>query len=189
MTDGVKCTRCKRSLKNIQYIGGAPYGPICVVKMGGATAKLAGTGRKKKAGPVEDPGQETLFSVDTLALEIRLAAATLDDVIYRGEIIGDDTDRIVTVTRPGGTYDLNPRYDLANHSPTGYCWGYGGSGPAQLALAILVDYLRDVERARALYQDFKFKVIAGFPMGEGFVLTGKEIESAITALDVARMKA
>lgn len=32
---------------------------------------------------------------------------------------------------------LNPRLDLFNHSPTGFEWGYGGSGPAQLALAIL----------------------------------------------------
>jgi Family of unknown function (DUF6166) len=30
---------------------------------------------------------------------------------------------------------LNPRLDLWNHSPTGFEWGYGGSGPAQLALA------------------------------------------------------
>ena len=35
---------------------------------------------------------------------------------------------------------LNPRLDLWNHSPTGFEWGYGGSGPAQLALAILADH-------------------------------------------------
>jgi hypothetical protein len=29
------------------------------------------------------------------------------------------------------------------HSPDGFEWGYGGSGPADLALAILVDYLRE----------------------------------------------
>ena len=27
---------------------------------------------------------------------------------------------------------LNPRQELRNHSPTGFEWGYGGSGPAQL---------------------------------------------------------
>jgi hypothetical protein len=37
-----------------------------------------------------------------------------------------------TRTRP-----LELRLDLFNHSPTGFEWGYGGSGPAQLALAIL----------------------------------------------------
>ena len=35
---------------------------------------------------------------------------------------------------------LNPRLDLWNHSPTGFEWGYCGSGPAQLALAILADH-------------------------------------------------
>jgi hypothetical protein len=29
------------------------------------------------------------------------------------------------------------------NSPTGFGWGYGGSGPAQLALALLADSLGD----------------------------------------------
>src|SRR4051812_46644555 len=49
-----------------------------------------------------------------------------------------------TRTRP-----LELRLDLVNHSPTGFGWGYGGSGPAQLALAILADYLGDNERSGA----------------------------------------
>lgn len=32
--------------------------------------------------------------------------------------------------------------EIANHSPTGFEWGYSGSGPAQLALAILHDHLK-----------------------------------------------
>ena len=32
---------------------------------------------------------------------------------------------------------LDPRLDLCSHSPSGFEWGYGGSGPAQLALALL----------------------------------------------------
>ena len=42
---------------------------------------------------------------------------------------------------------LNPRLDLWSHSPTGFEWGYGGSGPAQLALALLADHLEDDKRA------------------------------------------
>jgi len=34
---------------------------------------------------------------------------------------------------------------LASHSPSGFEWGYGGSGPAQLALALLLDYTDDEE--------------------------------------------
>lgn len=51
---------------------------------------------------------------------------------------------------------------IRNHSPTGFEWGYGGSGPAQLALAILNDCLRDTDLALELYQDFKWQVVAAF---------------------------
>lgn len=46
-----------------------------------------------------------------------------------------------------------------NHSPDGFNWGYAGSGPAQLALALMLHYLpRD--KAVPLYQRFKWDVIA-----------------------------
>jgi hypothetical protein len=50
-----------------------------------------------------------------------------------------------------------------NHSPDGFCWGYGGSGPAQLALAICLELTRSQRVALALYQQFKREVIAGLP--------------------------
>jgi hypothetical protein len=37
---------------------------------------------------------------------------------------------------------LDPRHDLYNHSPDGFEWGYHGSGPAQLALALCCLILR-----------------------------------------------
>lgn len=54
------------------------------------------------------------------------------------------------------------RLDLRNHSPTGFAWGYGGSGPAQLALAMLA-YIFDDEIALANYQRFKSEVIGNLP--------------------------
>lgn len=49
--------------------------------------------------------------------------------------------------------------EVHNHSPDGFAWGYSGSGPAQLALAILLHF---ASRPFALryYQDFKSEVIA-----------------------------
>ena len=47
-----------------------------------------------------------------------------------------------------------------NHSPTGFSWGYGGSGCAQLALAILLKVTGSKEIALAHYQQFKWDVIA-----------------------------
>jgi hypothetical protein len=93
----------------------------------------------------------------------------------------------VEVFKPGKSpYPMQERQDLINHSPTGISWGYGGSGPAQTAFAILIDYLNDEERARALYQDFKFKVIAAFPANSEWTLTGAQIESALAAIGRTR---
>ena len=70
---------------------------------------------------------------------------------------------------------LDPRLDLWNHSPTGFEWGYGGSGPAQLALALLADATGKDRLAVALHQDFKFKLVGRLPR-EGFEMTAEEIE-------------
>jgi hypothetical protein len=49
-----------------------------------------------------------------------------------------------------------------NHSPDGFNWGYCGSGPAQLALAVLMK-LTDTQTALRLHQKFKFEIIAKLP--------------------------
>jgi len=49
-----------------------------------------------------------------------------------------------------------------NHSPDGFNWSYGGSGPAQLALAICLKKLPKEEALRR-YQEFKWTVIAKLP--------------------------
>ena len=69
----------------------------------------------------------------------------------------------------GRKHRLRWRTDLFNHSPTGVAWGYEGSGPAQLALAILADALGDDERAVRLHQDFKRRVIAKLPQDETII--------------------
>jgi hypothetical protein len=76
---------------------------------------------------------------------------------------------------------LNPRLDLCNHSPTGFEWGYTGSGPAQLALAILADHLGDDEQALNLYQRFKWVVITTLPH-KRWTLASTEIDHAIQAI-------
>jgi hypothetical protein len=60
---------------------------------------------------------------------------------------------------------INPKKSrrVYNHSPDGFMWGYGGSGPAQLALAVLLE-VSDVKTALAFYQDFKWEVISKIPM-------------------------
>jgi hypothetical protein len=97
---------------------------------------------------------------------------------YRGTI--EDGEFVVEVhdAEARHVYPLPPRLDLANKSPTGLAWGYLGSGPAQLSLAILSDHLgpgydRKVEH---YYQDFKADVIATFDRHVGWELTTQQIE-------------
>jgi hypothetical protein len=58
-------------------------------------------------------------------------------------------------------YPLSPRWSqsVRNHSPAGFNWGYQGSGPAQLALALLLEET-EVREARRAYQDFKRQVVS-----------------------------
>jgi hypothetical protein len=60
--------------------------------------------------------------------------------------------------------DPAPSQALVNHSPDGFNWGYGGSGPAQLALGLLLDATGNQDLALAYYQKFKGEVVAGWPM-------------------------
>lgn len=53
-----------------------------------------------------------------------------------------------------------PSQRLWNHSPDGFQWGYGGSRPAQLALALLLDATGDPELSVRLHQKFKRDFVA-----------------------------
>jgi hypothetical protein len=57
---------------------------------------------------------------------------------------------------------------VINHSPAGFGWGYGGSGPAQLALAILLEAGLGKDEASAFHQAFKWEFIAPLPQEADF---------------------
>ena len=77
---------------------------------------------------------------------------------------------------------------MRNHSPTGFGWGYAGSGPAQLALALAADALGDDERALGVYQDLKFKLVGRLP-GDGWTLTEGDVRAAVARLEAERGRA
>ena len=67
------------------------------------------------------------------------------------------------VTRPAGTpLELAPSLAIWRHSPTGFEWRFGGSGLAQLALALLLDHTGDPVIAEHLHQRFKEDIVAGW---------------------------
>jgi hypothetical protein len=91
---------------------------------------------------------------------------------YEGRRTSDGCE--VWRVRGGVKTHLPHRLDLWNHSPTGLEWGYGGSGPAQLALALLADVLRDDLQAVEYHQAFKWQKVAPIGM-DSWRMTADEI--------------
>lgn len=104
---------------------------------------------------------------------------------YRGISHGNATmQKIVVIEgQPGpegegnSSMELPPRLDLANHSPTGLSYGYGGSGPAQCALAILADALGDDKLALKIYQDFKWMMLAYVDQEDDWVISANMVRA------------
>lgn len=68
----------------------------------------------------------------------------------------------------GKELPLGPSLKVRTHSPTGFQWGYAGSGPAQLALALLLAAGIETQDAEDLYQTFKFAHVAHWKNGQDF---------------------
>ncbi len=73
-----------------------------------------------------------------------------------------DDDGAVTVWYGLERIDVADSLAVANHSPTGFAWGFGGSGPAQLALAMLLK-VTDRDTAEKYHQQFKWDWLAQLP--------------------------
>ena len=58
------------------------------------------------------------------------------------------------------------------HSPTGFEWGYGGSGPADLALNLLLKATGDRDFAAHHHQAFKWRFVAKLPEEGGAIAAG-----------------
>lgn len=101
---------------------------------------------------------------------------------YYGEIGKDGFPGNVRVEEEGKpTRPLPLRLDLRNASPTGFAWGYAGSGPAQLALALLADATGNDALALRLHQRFKFAQVATWKQSVGWHMS----QAAVVALAVA----
>ncbi len=96
---------------------------------------------------------------------------------YHGSRAADGRCKVWVSDGNGLKRPLRLSLDLRNHSPTGFEWGYGGSGPAQLALALLADACGDKEKALRHYQQFKRVVVAGFD--DSWTITDREIRRCL----------
>ena len=95
--------------------------------------------------------------------------------IYRGYRYQESGNLVVT--KDGKPLSPKPSQKLFNHSPNGFQWGYGGSGPAQLALALLLDVTDDPELSVRLHQNFKRALVAGW--GDQWEINTEEIQNWI----------
>jgi len=96
--------------------------------------------------------------------------------IYKGMRASNGSAAVTVNGKP-----LRLRLDLFNHSPTGFEWGYSGSGPAQLALAICANELNHDALAVRIHQHFKARVIASITANE-WTMTGEEVRAICTTL-------
>jgi hypothetical protein len=113
-----------------------------------------------------------------------------EGVVYYGISEGVGHDR-VWVRRHGQTQPLT---HYKRKSPSGFSWGYAGSGPSELARCMLAEFLGLTPIAEeapkrwnarpgdipeidgGLYQEFKFAFIAGLPQNGGsWQLEGEKI--------------
>lgn len=76
---------------------------------------------------------------------------------------------------------LDEHYEVKRFTRYGFEWTYEGESPQQLALAILVDYLGDKERAVRLSEPFMKSIVAN--LDNDWKLTGGEVDRAIKELD------
>jgi hypothetical protein len=113
--------------------------------------------------------------------------------------LGTRTAQGVTVLVETGKRK-RPLRHIPFHSPDGFEWGYGGSGPADLALAILVDHFKErppskgwqaarlfdrwARHAQAwkYHQDFKREFVAMW--SGGWMLHDQEIDTWLTQKEV-----
>lgn len=82
------------------------------------------------------------------------------------------------------------------HSPDGFEWGYGGSGPADLALAILINYFGEdpsqgdlyigASKAQEHHQDFKWAFISKIKTST-WVIREKAIKEWLEARFASRL--
>lgn len=147
----VTCNCCHRGLKDPDSIERG-MGPVCY----------------KNQQAAKEDGQAQLIPPQwhgTIALD------DIKDKLKKIYVfIRDPRGDRVTVKMGTRSYPLK---HIIYHSPSGFAWGYGGSGPADTARSVLVD-LVGFKVADTFYQHFKSSFLAGSCEPE-FAVTGSSI--------------
>ena len=106
---------------------------------------------------------------------------------FRGERIPHPDFRVqVFITKDGVEKPFSPERSqrLMNHNADGFDWGFIGSGPSQLALALLLEVTDNDEVALSYYHDFSRSVVSCLPL-KRWTLTADAIRQWIGEWKVA----
>jgi hypothetical protein len=76
---------------------------------------------------------------------------------------------------------LDEHYGVKRFTTWGFEWTYEGPSPQQLALAVLVEHLKDSERAIRLSDPFMRKVVAN--LDNDWTLTGADVDAALNEIE------
>ena len=103
-------------------------------------------------------------------------------VLPESEALSGDADDVILWREIDGTGRASVTH-AGRHSPTGLNWGYGGAGPADLALSVLLALTPD--HAESLYWRFAREVVALVPYAGG-VIRSSDVRAWVTAQDSPR---
>jgi uncharacterized protein (DUF2249 family) len=97
---------------------------------------------------------------------------------YRGKI---GRDGQVSVTVDGEPLPL--RIEVVNHSPSGFSWGYPGSGPSQLALSVMCEEFGDATEGHPVsYHRVKDLLICRLPEEQSWVFSSHDIYNVVNII-------
>ena len=133
-----RCRKCNRVLKNPVAIK-LGIGPVCARK------EQLERGTNQQNG---DTDQIVAYDGGNFWIE-RIAAPTL---------VGPNNETAMKTHTASGVRS-NVQRQIYKHSPTGYNFGYGGSGPADFALNLCLMLVHS-DDAYHYYQSFKFQFVA-----------------------------
>lgn len=140
--------------------------------------------RYGKTDDLPGQGQAIERSMVQMHQQTRTSVAPKGDTsnsAHKKYLLVREPDRATVYIQTGSTIRELPH--VVYHSPTGFEWGYYGSGPADLARSILTDAVGP-EIADRVYQQFKAAVIARMPY-EGGTITLDEIDRFLQGGQVA----
>ncbi len=102
---------------------------------------------------------------------------------YKGRRIEDGSySSDVSITIDGVDFEksmLEESLKLRYHSPTGFNWGYSGSGPHQLALALLLHVTNDPYITESHYGNFVMEYVSQW--GNNWEITDEQIKTWVAS--------